>query len=176
MSLAAAGILLAWALVAMVVPWRRPAWRHPGAGLALEAACVAAAVGVAQLLRGAPHAAGRIVLVVAAFWYVTAGGAGLVRLVLRLVPVGEQPGPGGVVVSGDELARGRIIGILERAIVLTLLLWNQFGAIGLVLAAKALARFRGLDDRDFAEYFLAGTLASLLFALAVGAGVKLLLH
>jgi hypothetical protein len=38
------------------------------------------------------------------------------------------------------------------------------------------ARFRGLEERDFAEYFLIGTLASLRHALVVGAGVTLLLR
>ena len=37
-------------------------------------------------------------------------------------------------------------------------------AIGLVIAAKTLARFKQLDDRDFAEYYLLGTLASVTFA------------
>ncbi len=45
-----------------------------------------------------------------------------------------------------------------------------------MVAAKALARFRGLEERDFAEYFLIGTLASLLVALAVGVGVRVLLR
>lgn len=79
-------------------------------------------------------------------------------------------------VSSAELARGRIIGILERAIALTLVLLGQYGALGLVVAAKALARFRGLEERDFAEYFLIGTLASLLVALGAGVGVTLLLR
>ena len=37
-------------------------------------------------------------------------------------------------------------------------------AIGLVIAAKTLARFKQLDDRDFAEYYLLGTLASVAIA------------
>jgi len=44
--------------------------------------------------------------------------------------------------------------------------------MGLVLAAKALTRFRALDDRDFAEYVLIGTLASILFALLVGIALR----
>jgi hypothetical protein len=36
----------------------------------------------------------------------------------------------------------------------------------LVIAAKTLARFRQLDDRHFAEYYLVGTLASVTLALA----------
>jgi hypothetical protein len=38
-------------------------------------------------------------------------------------------------------------------------------AIGFVVAAKTLARFRLLDDRDFAEYYLLGTLASVSVAI-----------
>ncbi len=38
-------------------------------------------------------------------------------------------------------------------------------AIGLVVAAKTIARFRQLDDRDFAEYYLLGTLASVSVAI-----------
>jgi hypothetical protein len=63
-----------------------------------------------------------------------------------------------------EYNRGRVIGVLERIILLTLILQNQFGAIGFVLGAKTLARFKDLDDRTFAEYFLVGTLASLIAA------------
>jgi hypothetical protein len=73
------------------------------------------------------------------------------------------------------LSRGLLIGVLERALALTLVLIGQLGALGLILAAKALARFRALDDRDFAEYVLIGTLASILLALLVGVGVRVLL-
>jgi hypothetical protein len=119
---------------------------------------------------------GRWSLYFAGYWYALAGGVGLVRLVLAMVPVRETGQAGeGIEVATDELARGRIIGILERALALTLVLLGQFGALGLIVAAKALARFRGLEDRDFAEYFLIGTLASLLHAVAVGVGLLLLL-
>ena len=75
-------------------------------------------------------------------------------------------------VPAVELSRGLLIGVLERALALTLVLTDQFGALGLILAAKALARFRAMDDRDFAEYVLIGTLASLLLALLVGLSVR----
>jgi hypothetical protein len=42
-------------------------------------------------------------------------------------------------------------------------------AVGFVVAAKTLARFKQLDDRDFAEYYLLGTLASV--AVAIGSGL-----
>jgi hypothetical protein len=59
---------------------------------------------------------------------------------------------------------GEAIGILERLLVVTFLLARAEAAIGLVIAAKTLARFRQLDDRDFAEYYLLGTLASVAVA------------
>jgi hypothetical protein len=60
---------------------------------------------------------------------------------------------------------GYIIGILERIIVSTLVLQNQLAAIGLVLAAKSLARFNQLNDREFAEKYLVGTLTSITISI-----------
>jgi Protein of unknown function (DUF3307) len=59
---------------------------------------------------------------------------------------------------------GEAIGILERLLIVTFVLVGAEAAIGLVIAAKTLARFRQLDDRDFAEYYLLGTLASVAVA------------
>ena len=70
---------------------------------------------------------------------------------------GSEPGPERV---------GATIGVLERLIVCVLVLTGQVAAVGLVIAAKTLARFRQLDDRRFAEYYLIGTLASVTLALA----------
>ncbi|WP_455464982.1 hypothetical protein [Candidatus Hodarchaeum mangrovi] len=63
---------------------------------------------------------------------------------------------------------GIFVGILERAIVLTLSLLNQFGAISFVFLAKSMARFKQLEQRDFAEYYLIGTLTSFFIALLGG--------
>ena len=59
---------------------------------------------------------------------------------------------------------GQAIGILERLLIVTFVLVGAEAAIGLVIAAKTLARFKQLDDRDFAEYYLLGTLASVAVA------------
>ncbi len=71
--------------------------------------------------------------------------------------------------SADEndLKMGNLIGKLERIIVTILVLLNQYGVIGLVLTAKSIARFKQLEDKNFAEKYLVGTLASLSFALIV---------
>lgn len=95
---------------------------------------------------------GRVALYAAAYWYGCAGGMAIVRLVLDVVPVAAQPPKGGIAVSATELARGKMIGVLERALALTLVLLGQYGALGLLIAAKALARFRALEDRDFAVH------------------------
>ena len=66
---------------------------------------------------------------------------------------------------------GYIIGILERMIILTLGLNGQLGAIGFVVAAKSLARFKQLEDKNFAEKYLLGTLLSVtisLFCITIG--------
>ena len=63
---------------------------------------------------------------------------------------------------------GELIGKLERVVVVLLILFNQFGAIGFVLTAKSVARFKMLEDRDFAERYLIGTLASFGYAIVIG--------
>jgi hypothetical protein len=60
---------------------------------------------------------------------------------------------------------GATIGVMERLIVSALVLAAAYNAIGLVVAAKTVARFRQLDDRQFAEYYLLGTLASITVAI-----------
>jgi hypothetical protein len=60
---------------------------------------------------------------------------------------------------------GATIGVLERLLIVGFVLTNATAAIGFVVGAKTLARFKQLDDRDFAEYYLLGTLASVAIAL-----------
>jgi hypothetical protein len=60
---------------------------------------------------------------------------------------------------------GATIGVLERLLIVGLVLTNATAAVGFVLAAKTIARFKQLDDRQFAEYYLLGTLASVSVAL-----------
>ena len=63
---------------------------------------------------------------------------------------------------------GSVIGILERIFTLTLVLIGQYTAIALILTAKSIARFEELKNRKFAEYYLIGTLSSILFSVIVG--------
>jgi len=75
-------------------------------------------------------------------------------------------------VDAKELNAGRLIGILERIIMLILVTGGSVGSIGFVLAAKAFARFRELDERPFAEYVLVGTLLSTLSAVIIAFFIK----
>lgn len=71
----------------------------------------------------------------------------------------------GNIIKDNIIKSGYLIGMLERVIILTLGLNGQLGAIGFVLAAKSLARFSQLNDKNFAEKYLVGTLLSVLIAL-----------
>jgi hypothetical protein len=64
----------------------------------------------------------------------------------------------------SEAGIGSTIGIIERLLISALVLAGGVMAIGLVIAAKTLARFKQLDDKYFAEYYLLGTLASVTVA------------
>ena len=182
MNLPAAIVLALFAVGLTLAPWHQPNYARPRRGLLAEAILLAIGLILACLATRLGRAAnfgwtaGRCLVYAAAYWYAVVGGIGVVRLVLAEVPVRERREAAlGIEVPEGELARGRLIGILERALVLTLVLLGQFGALGFVVAAKALARFRGLDDRDFAEYFLIGTLASLLHAVVVGVGLQMVM-
>lgn len=59
---------------------------------------------------------------------------------------------------------GAMIGSLERILVAILLGLSQFAAVGLVFTAKSIARFDRISkDQGFAEYYLIGSLTSLLW-------------
>lgn len=165
--------------------------------LADQAVHAAILVGAWLLLRGmdpdawllvdrnaAPtlYAAG---VLVAGFAFVGNGGSGLVRGVLaHLAPAPgaaggpEGPGGSGAAAGLDDSGlegSGRLIGILERLLGLVLVLMGEWAALAVLLAAKSIARFEELRDRPFAEYYLVGTLASLLVAVVTGLAVQLLL-
>lgn len=68
---------------------------------------------------------------------------------------------------------GALIGVFERILVFTLVMTDQYAAISIIFAAKSIARFSELNDRDFAEYYLLGTFASITIAIVVGIIFKL---
>jgi len=69
------------------------------------------------------------------------------------------------------VSAGEMIGILERWLIISFILVNQFAGIGFLLAAKTIFRFGDLtrsSDQKMTEYVLLGTLVSFFAALGVG--------
>lgn len=65
--------------------------------------------------------------------------------------------------KNEDKKAGAIIGFLERALILIFLSLTQYSAIGLILTAKSIARYDMISkSKEFAEYYLIGTLCSLL--------------
>ena len=76
--------------------------------------------------------------------------------------------------DNKEYERGKLIGILERALIYFLIIVNQVAAIAIIIALKSLARFKELEDKNFAEYFLIGSLLSICVAIIPAFVIKLL--
>ncbi|MGH7558740.1 MAG: DUF3307 domain-containing protein [Gemmatimonadota bacterium] len=139
-------------LVTVWIAWARlPGWPGPlyaGLEVALETWTVVA-------------------VIAAAYAFNWTGGAAIVGAVLDRHRLDEVTAD----ITDEERSRGRTIGILERLILLTLVIIGQWGALGFVIAAKSIARFKDLDKRDFSERYLIGTLTSVAVAIASGLAV-----
>ncbi|ACV56241.1 DUF3307 domain-containing protein [Eggerthella lenta] len=127
------------------------------------------AIGVVGVLAGVmspPSAATALAtgLVLLIIWR---PGAIFVRLLLESVRIEGADAMHDGESTVEELRAGRWIGMLERTIISVLALCGQFGAIAFVLTAKSIARFKMLDDKEFAECYLVGTLASTALAILV---------
>ena len=60
---------------------------------------------------------------------------------------------------------GAWIGLLERTLIFILVLVDQFGAIGFLIAAKSILRFQYAKERSHSEIVIIGTLASFTWAI-----------
>ncbi|MBW4971203.1 DUF3307 domain-containing protein [Croceibacter atlanticus] len=77
--------------------------------------------------------------------------------------------------QSQELEKaGRLIGILERILVVIFVLIGQFGAIGFLIAAKSILRYKDTDLLK-TEYVLIGTMLSFGIAVLVGLLIQLIL-
>ena len=110
-------------------------------------------------------------VLVIAYAFVIDGGAILVRGILnkfQKVALNDVP-------PLKEQNAGEWIGIIERIITLSFVLTGNITALAFALMAKTIARFKELEDKDFAEYYLIGTLSSVMIALLIGLMVKVIL-
>ena len=83
-----------------------------------------------------------------------------------------EPGGGDQPIDTAEYNRGRLIGDLERFLVIVTVAVQAYPAMGFIVAAKGLIRIREFENRNFAEYFLVGTLASVIVAFVLGLLVR----
>jgi hypothetical protein len=128
-----------------------------------------------------------ILAVASGLIFVMRGGTQLVRSILdkfEALPMltsgnGDVPDAQAAQVSGTdsgdnksldvkEYNRGRMIGNLERILLLIVVLVGTYEALAFLVAGKGLIRAKEFEDRDFAEYFLLGTFASTGLALVIG--------
>jgi len=114
------------------------------------------------------------------------GGTYIVRGILNKcgalpeldVPTGSTvtPRPPRVVsekiVDAVEINRGRWIGNLERILTLAMVAEQSYPAIAFLMAAKGFIRSKDLENREWAEYFLLGTLASIAISLVGGVLIR----
>jgi hypothetical protein len=91
-----------------------------------------------------------------------------VKRVFSLVPLVSNESAQDQYALFADNRNGELIGKLERVVIVLLILFEQFAGIGFVLTAKSLARFKMFEDREFAERYLIGTLASFGYAIVVG--------
>lgn len=99
----------------------------------------------------------RICIYLAAVVFLLRGCTPIVRLLLQKIQ--DHPGK----ISTDRT--GRLIGNIERLLIFILVSTGNTAVVGLVITAKSIARFEELKNRQFAEYYLCGTLSSTLLAL-----------
>ena len=70
---------------------------------------------------------------------------------------------------------GKLIGQFERIIILTLVLLNQYEAIGFLITGKSIIRFADHNSNLRSEYVLVGTMMSYALAILTGVCVNYLL-
>lgn len=115
--------------------------------------------------------------------FVVAGGTRIVRGVLdkvqALPPVKARaatPLLNQEVEEGQidlpEYNRGKTIGSIERLLMLVVVGVGSYEALGFLIAAKGLIRTKEFENRDYVEYFIVGSLASVLVALLVAIPLK----
>jgi len=113
----------------------------------------------------------RLLFVATGFAFILRESTLIIRTVLERIsaePTDEYDEP-----DEEEYNRGRLIGHLERLLVYFLLIFGYYLGVMFVIGVKSIARYKELQNRNFAEYFLIGTLLSIILAMAAALYVKL---
>ena len=90
-------------------------------------------------------------------------------IVEKMLPVEikEETTAPDLIKQTPKINYGSLIGILERVIIVLLAILNLWSSIALVFTAKSIARFKQLEDKNFAQKYLIGTLLSLSITLGI---------
>jgi hypothetical protein len=113
-------------------------------------------------------------LTAAILCYTLRGGNYIVRGFLEkgaLIPAEPAAVP-----DEQKVRHGRMIGYLERIVIIAAITAGSFEALGFLVAAKGLIRAKEFDRKEFAEYFLVGSLTSILVSIVAGTMVRALIR
>lgn len=116
----------------------------------------------------------KILIVISSFILVTVFSGICVGMIIK--PYQEKLGT----IQSEEarwvdIGAGKMIGYLERFLILVLLLSNNAAGIGFLITAKSILRFSEIKnnrDRSEVEYILIGTLLSFSFGLIIAIGTN----
>ena len=103
-----------------------------------------------------------IVLVVLAFIICAKPANIFIKTVLRTYSIDNQSKE-----ENSQFKAGSLIGTIERWLILVFVILEQYEAVGFLLAAKSIIRFKDTETSK-TEYVLAGTLISVAVAVACG--------
>lgn len=113
---------------------------------------------------------GRFAAVASGLILVSFGGAVFVRRSLDSIFCDVQG------LRDTENSTGKYIGILERILIFILVLTNSLEGVTFLFAAKSITRYKRIsEEQGFAEYYLIGTLLSVVWALTIGLGLRAIL-
>ncbi|WP_020108947.1 hypothetical protein [Nocardia sp. 348MFTsu5.1] len=185
MIVAAIGLLAATALAPLLIS-RLPLGhgRLTNIAAAMIAPAILGLVAILGLLADPADGAGAVVIYCLTLAAAVTGGTLMVRAALLLggiepwqldTPPPADP-PADPAPVPTPLRGGRVIGYLERIVVVAALSLQWPEAIAIVLAVKGLGRYPELREPGAAEQFIIGTLASVLWAAATAGAAYLLLH
>jgi hypothetical protein len=98
----------------------------------------------------------------------TLGGNLVFRLIMHLTNMKSAVS---TVVAEPSIAKaGRYIGDVERLVIVAGLLSAKWEIIAAVIALKTIARYKDVDKTITSEYFLFGSLFSILWSMVIGVG------
>jgi len=107
-----------------------------------------------------------VLILVIIYLLVVFAGAVLLEKLLNIIDIQIDN-------QSEGISMGKYIGIIERALILTLVTFGSISSIGIIFTAKSIARFKKFDDKKhFVEYYLLGTFSSIFIALIGGLFLK----